>query len=305
MDRMVVIGATGLLGQYLYSEAVSRGSEVVGTYLDHAPAEGRYSSLDITDEREVSALLGDIRPSAVILAAALTSVDYCEHHPSEAWTVNAEGTLNVANACRAVGARLMYVSTDAVFNGQKGSRYYEFDTPDPQTIYGQTKLEGERLTMDADHHNIVARVSVLYGWSRLSIKENFVTWALNNLRSMRPLDLYEDVYSSPTYAPNCAQVLLDMLSGGARGVYHVAGPDCLSRYEMGQLVADTFDLDWTLCRRARAADLPEPRRRGGIGCLDSQKAEAEFGVRMVSFRDGLRAMRSLEGLQSRVPARRD
>ena len=157
----------------------------------------------MSDSAEVQKVLSDFSPELVLLPAAMTHVDNCERSPTLAWEVNAEGAMNVALTCRALGAKLLYVSTDYVFNGLKGTKYYEFETPDPVSVYGQTKLEGERVVLDADKHNLVCRVSVLYGWNRR--KDNFVTWMIKEMREGREVKLFDDQYVSPTYAPHCAR----------------------------------------------------------------------------------------------------
>ncbi len=296
MKRAMIIGAAGLLGQYLSAEAVKRGFDVTATFNRTRPEQGAVplAHLDITDADAVDTIISRIEPDVVFLPSALTNVDHCETHPQEAWAVNAEGTLNVASACKKAGAKLFYVSTDYIFSGEKGEKYYEFDTPDPISVYGQTKLEGERLTLDADRHNIVARVSVLYGWNRVSEKTNFVTWALANLRQGSEVKLFGDQRVSPTYAPNAASAMLTMAEGNASGTYHVAGPNCLSRHEMGLAIADAFGLDGSLCKNVRTEDVPLPARRGKVTCLDINKTQAEFNISMLSFTDGLSDMRATE-----------
>jgi dTDP-4-dehydrorhamnose reductase len=296
MKRAMIIGAAGLLGQYLSAEAVKRGLDVTATFNRTRPEQGAVPlvHLDITDADAVATIISRNEPDMVFLPSALTNVDHCETHPQEAWAVNAEGTLNVASACKDVKARLLYVSTDYVFNGEKGEKYYEFDTPDPMSLYAQTKLEGERLTLDADRHNIVARVSVLYGWNRVSDKTNFVTWVLKNLRQGSEVKLFGDQRASPTYAPNAADAMLTMAAGNASGLYHVAGPNCLSRHEMGLTIADAFGLDRSLCKNVRTEDVPLPARRGKMTCLDINKTQAEFNITMTSFVDGLSDMRATE-----------
>lgn len=294
--KLLIIGGTGLLGQYLVLEASQRGWEATATYHDNDAKMGTRTlvHMDVREEAEVNEVIRSAAPEAVIHVAGITDLDRCENDPREAWEVNAEGTYNVASACKSAGVRMLYVSTDAVFNGQKGARYYEFDTPDPLGIYAQTKLEAERLTIDADHRNTIARVSLLYGWNRLSEKRNFVTWALEEMRAGRPVELFLDRKATPTYTPNCAQALLKMLAGGSRGIYHVAGPDCMDRYEMGMTVANEFNLPPELCRRGSVRNADLAARRGENLCLSSQKAVSEFDLRMIGFRDGLKAMRSTE-----------
>ncbi|MDW5564347.1 MAG: SDR family oxidoreductase [Methanomassiliicoccus sp.] len=294
--KLLIIGGTGLLGQYLVLEASQRGWDVTATYHDNDSKMGTKTlvHMDLREEHEVGEVIRSAKPEAVIHAAGITDIDRCESNPQEAWAVNAEGAFNVASVCKTEGVPMLYVSTDAVFNGEKGERYFEFDTPDPLSIYAQTKLEAERLTLDADHRNTVARVSLLYGWNHMSEKHNVVTWLMGEMQAGRSVDLFTDRRTTPTYAPHCAQVLLRMLRGGSRGIYHVAGPDCMDRYEMGMAVASEFNLDPKLCRHGTMSNANLIARRGRNLCLSSQKAESEFDLRMMHFRDGLKAMRSTE-----------
>ena len=296
MKRAMIIGAAGLLGQYLSAEAVDRGMDVTATFNRTRPEQGAAPlvHLDITDADAVDTVIARARPDIVFLPSALTNVDRCETHPQEAWAINAEGTFNVASACKAAGAKLFYISTDYVFNGEKGEKYYEFDTPDPVNVYGQTKLEGERLTLDSQRHNVVARVSVLYGWNRILDGTNFVTWVIDNLRRGSEVKLFGDQRVTPTYAPNAANAMLTMALGNASGLYHVAGPNCMNRYEVGMHIANAFGLDSSLCKNVRTDDVPLPARRGRVTCLDINKTQAEFNITMTSFVDGLADMRATE-----------
>lgn len=296
MKRAMIIGAAGLLGQYLTARAAARGLNVTATFNRTRPEQKEFPlvHLDITDAIAVETAIYKADPDVVFLPSALTNVDECEKFPQKAWAINAEGTLNVASACKVAGARLFYISTDYVFNGEKGGKYYEFDTPDPVNVYGQTKLEGERLTVDADRRNIVARVSVLYGWNRVSEKTNFVTWVINELRQGREVKLFGDQYVTPTYAPNAADVMLTMAEGNAVGIYHVAGPNCLSRYEMGIHIAEAFGFDTSLCKKVRTEDVPLMAKRGKLTCLDINRVQAEFNIDMDAFTTGLADMRATE-----------
>ncbi|MDD1773040.1 MAG: dTDP-4-dehydrorhamnose reductase [Methanomassiliicoccales archaeon] len=297
MRRIAVVGAGGLLGQHVTAEALERGYNVLGTFHDTSvpPSGIEAARLDITDEDETHEVLRRFAPEGVILTSALTNVDYCERNPSKAWAVNAEGTLNVVQACGLVGAKLLYVSTDYVFNGEKGSPYMEFESPDPLSIYARTKLEGERLTMDASTRNLVCRVSVLYGWNKLSPKQNFVTWVIDSLRRGKEVPLFHDQTASPTYAPHCAKVLLGLLESNLRGIFHASGPDCASRYDIGMKVAEVFQLDASLVKRTTTEGSKLIARRPACSCLDVGKVERELNMKMLPVEEGLRDMRATEG----------
>ena len=290
------MGAGGLLGQHVAAEALARGYHVLGTFHDVPvpPSSIEAARLDMTNAEETLQIIRRFAPEAVVLTSALTNVDYCERNPSKAWAVNAEGTLNVVQACDAVGAKLLYVSTDYVFSGDKGSRYMEFESPDPLSIYARTKLEGERLTMDASTKNIVCRVSVLYGWNRVSQKQNFVTWVIDSLRRGKEVALFHDQTVSPTYVPHCAKVLLGLLENNSRGVFHTSGPDCVSRHDVGVKIAEVFGLDPSLIKRIATEESELVARRPVCSCLDVKKVEGELNMKMLPLEEGLRDMRSTE-----------
>jgi len=288
-----VIGASGLLGQYVMAEAQGLGWAASGTYNSSRPQEeGSMLQLDITEPEAVMDALSSEGPDMVVLCSALTNVDQCEREPNLAYRVNMEGALNVASACRSNGIKMVYISTDYVFNGLKGGRYHEFETPDPSGVYARSKLEGERVTLDADKRNLVCRVSVIYGWNRIGAKNNFVTWIIDSLRNGRTVRLYHDQFVSPTYAPSAARAILDLAAKGARGVYHTSGPDCLSRQQIGVAVAEAFGLDQGLITAVSTEEMPLLAPRPPRSCLSVDKAEAELDRPMTDLRQGLELMRN-------------
>lgn len=294
MSRVAVIGGSGLLGQSLVSLAKAQGDTVLSTYQSKpVNIDGvQSSSLDLKDANATRKLLHDFRPDIVLLPAAMTNVDACEKSPTMAWEINAEGPLNVAQICLGLKAKVIYVSTDYVFNGLKGSHYHEFESPDPISIYGQTKLEGERCVLDADKHNLVCRVSVLYGWNPL--KDNFVSWMIKELRLGKQITLFKDQFVSPTYAPHCAEVLLKLARTDVHGVLHTSGPDCMSRYEMGLAVAKEFKLDKNLIKPILTKEASLVARRPERSCLAVDKVESMLQAEMLPFTEGIRRMREME-----------
>lgn len=304
MKRLAVIGASGLLGQYVVSEALKKGYEVVGTYFSREPLfDIEMVKLDIQDREETESVLRSIDPDGVIHTAAMTSVDECERRPDAARKINVEGTWNVARTCKTISSPMIYISTDYVFNGMKESRYRETDIPDPLNTYGRTKLEGEKITLNASPKNMVCRVSVLYGWNRVSPKNNFVTWVIDSLRNSRRILLFEDQKTSPTYAPFCARLLIDLLfskerrsdtQDGGSGIYHTSGRNCIDRYNFGLKIAEVFDLDDSLINRVRSRHLNQSAERPINSCLDVGKIEKELDIRIPSLEDSLESMRKEE-----------
>lgn len=290
----MVVGASGLLGQHMMSAGNEMGLAMTGTYNTVKEGIPGAIQMEITNPDSVSRGLEAACPELVVLCAAMTNVDQCEREPDAAYKVNMEGTLNVAAECRSSGAKLVYISTDYVFNGLKGMRYHEFEPVDPLSIYAKSKLEGERVTLDAGRGNLVCRVSVVYGWNRVSGKSNFVTWIVDSLRNGNEVRLYDDQYVSPTYAPSAARDILELGLGKLKGVCHVSGPDCLSRYEIGTMVAEVFGLDASLLKAVSTAEMPLLAKRPAVSCLGVDLAESELGRPMTGLRQGLELMKASE-----------
>lgn len=291
-----MIGASGLLGSKLMEQARGR-YETVGTYNPEVDGKDmwRLAPLDIGSKEEVEALFKKTSPDTVILTAAMTNVDTCERYPLLANRVNASGPALVARSCNAVEAKLVHVSTDYVFDGTKRRRYTETDAPRPISVYGTSKLAGERAVLSTDPNAIVARPAVLYGWSPLENKDNFVTWVLKKMRKGEKAPLFQDQFISPTLADDLARTLLDLAEKDVSGVWHVSGPDCLDRPTCGRMIAKAFGMDEALAVGVPSSSISLPAKRPAYSCLDVSKVEEMLGRKMVKFENGLRTMKEQEG----------
>ncbi len=293
--RLLVIGASGLLGSKLYSQAGGR-YDISGTYNPEVDGKGslRLDPLDIGSKDEVEKLFSKTSPEVVILCAAMTNVDACEKQPLVANRVNATGPELVARSCKKAGARLVHVSTDYVFDGAKNRRYTEEDLPRPISVYGSSKLAGERAVMSTLPGAVVARPAVLYGWNPIEGKDNFVTWVLKKLRAGEKATLFDDQWISPTYADDLASTLLELGERDVKGIWHVSGPDCLDRPSCGRMICKVFGLDERLIVPSPSSSVSLPAKRPRYSCLDVSKVEKLLGRKTVSFQSGLEMMRERE-----------
>jgi len=226
-------------------------------------------------------------------------VDYCETHRKEAWKVNVEGTRNIAEACREVGAKMIFISTDYVFDGKK-EIYTEEDTPNPLSYYPKTKLEAERLVKEAGINHVIARPSVIYGWNPSELAGlqsssgkpvNFVVWAIDKLKKKEKINIVTDQFSSPTLAGNLAEVLLVLSKSGKQGVYHTAGKTCINRFMFAKKIAEVFELDESLIKPVTSDMFKQVAERPKRCCLDATKVERELGVRFLTVEEGLMKMK--------------
>ncbi len=211
--RYVLIGATGQLGFDL-----SRTFDLPGTLLTP-----RHADLDVLDAQRAVAALRALRPTHVVNTAAWNAVDAAESEPRRAFALNAEAVGTLADACRALGARLVHFSTDYVFDGAKGAPYAEADTPNPLSAYGESKLAGERLARERCEHALVIRVSGLFGIARSAGKSgtNFVETMLWLAREGRPLRVVADQVLGPSYTLDVARAVWRVIAAGHTGLCHV------------------------------------------------------------------------------------
>ena len=230
-----------MLGQQLVYLLKQKNFEVYATYHSEPVNEDCFLPLDITNKVDTEVLIKEIKPDAIVLTAAFTNVDKCEELKNIAFSVNVAGTSNVASAAEAVSAKIVYVSTDYVFNGEKG-KYKETDETDPVDYYGLTKLKGEEQVQKFCSDYIIARTSVLYGIH----KPNFVTWTISELEQNKPISIVTDQIISPTHTLDLSEQILALLREDGNGVFHTAGGEIISRFDFAVQTAKLFDFDVAL-----------------------------------------------------------
>jgi len=269
--KILVTGASGLLGSRLVELAITRGHEVCSTYHAHPVTRGNPRRLDLTEEKEVRRCLTEERPEVVIHSAAITDVDFCERNPELAMDVNGSVTGSLAEACFDAGSYLVYVSTDYVFDGKSGL-YKESDEPKPINVYGQSKLLGEQRVLQESADFCVARTSVLYGWGR-EHRPNFATWLHENLSANRKVTVVTDQYASPTLNTNLARMLIEVAERRIHGILHLAGNTRVSRYEFALMLTKQFGFNENLVTPVKAEATQWIARRPFDSSLSVAKAQ--------------------------------
>lgn len=245
-------------------------------------------ALDITQTPGALELMVKLRPSVVVHTAAETNVDLCETDHEHARRINVEGTANVVEGCMKVGTRMIFISTDYVFDGIKGN-YSEIDQPNAISYYGLSKLEAERIvTSKLPDNALIIRTSVLYGWH--PNRPNFATWVIKSLREHQTLRVVKDHINSPTLADNLASAIRVAIERNSGGLLHVAGSERISRFDFACRIAKSFDLDENLLVPVEMRDLSWAAKRPRDSSLDVAKAEKELGIELFNVSRGLEEM---------------
>lgn len=287
MDRLLVTGASGLLGSKIVLLA-RRNYEVIPLH-NVKSLHPDSLKLDITDQKQVLDLFSRLKPDVAVHTAAETSVDKCETWKELAWKINVEGTRNVAAACTEIGAKIVYISTDYVFDGEKGL-YIEGDIPNPINHYGITKLEGENQVEKLCKNYVILRTSVLYGWHPW--KRNFATWIINSLKQKKEISIAEDHYNTPTLADNLAEITTEAVQKDLQGLYHASGSQRISRYKFAQQIAKTFNLDHSLIKPIKMKQITAwIAKRPKDSSLNINKIKSRLKTRPLNIDEGTRKMK--------------
>jgi dTDP-4-dehydrorhamnose reductase len=280
-----IIGASGQVGEHLFRAISQAGLPVVGTYHSHSLAG--LERLDVTQREDVVSFLNRIKPSVIYLPAAQANVEYCESHAGETYRTNVSGLAHVVQVANQLGAKVVCFSSEAVFDGEAGP-YREEHPANPICRYGWQKLLLEHHLALHAKDCLIARTSVVYSWERQG--KNFVIRLVRTLRSGCAMKVPVDQIGTPTYAPNLAQVVLDLVTSKASGVYHVAGSKPANRYEFALEAARVFGLDPRLILPVSTQELGQiaPRPLNAGMCIE--KAAAKSRIPLVDYRAGLRMM---------------
>ncbi len=289
---LLITGAGGMLGRDLISAIEAAG---------HRALPFTRAELDVTDVDALRARFAELRPQAVIHCAAATAVDACEQTPDDAYRVNAWGSWAVATAAEAVGAKLVLVSTDFVFDGVGLRPYTEFDPVRPINVYGASKLAGEEAAQRACSWVAVARTQWLFGLHG----RPFPLAILNAAAQGRPLRVVTDQVGSPTFTPDLAAKLVWLAEQPCPGIYHLSNAGVASRYEWATETLRLAGWDDIPVARATSAEFPTPAVRPAYSALRNYALELR-GVPLLrpwreALADYVAQLRATGALPERVP----
>lgn len=285
--RALVIGASGLVGGALLRVLERNSTAVIATYRSRAFPGGLL--LDVRDAAAVERLMDEAHPDVVFLPIIPPGgVDYCEAHPEEAAAVQVQGTRHVAEAVGRQGARLVYYSSDYVFDGRKGP-YVEEETPCPLNVYGRMKWEGEQVVQALGAKSLILRTTTVYGWDRTS--PNFAMQIWEKLGTGQAMRVPDDQQTTPTLAEYLAEISFRLVQMGVEGVVNVAGKDLLLRSDLGKALAGAFGLDANLIVPVPTAQLGQRAGRPLQGGLRTDKLRALLGTEPLDINESLKRLR--------------
>jgi dTDP-4-dehydrorhamnose reductase len=303
LERLLIIGVSGLTG-YKLAKISSNDFNVFGTY-NHRAVKIRNSEiyqLDKTDTIKTTQLINKINPDVIIDCSALHNVDYCEKNNEETKRVNVDAPKLIAELCRKIEARMIYLSTDYVYDGTE-KHYTEESTPNPLNYYGLSKLMGEKEIAKTGIDHAICRTSLIFGWNPQELKgissssgksQNYAIWAINKLRNHENLRIVTDQYSTPTFADNLAEALFKIAKNNITGLYHIAGKNCLNRYDFTIKIAEIFNLNRDIIAPTTSDQFKQTAKRPMRCCLDVSKAENTLKMKFLTAEEALIKMKEQE-----------
>jgi dTDP-4-dehydrorhamnose reductase len=277
MRKILVIGSKGMLGRDLVEVLRSslRSDKVFGWDIDE---------IDITEENKTATKIESLQPGIVINIAAYTDVDGCELHEEKAFAINAEGMRHVALGAGRCGGKVVYLSTDYIFDGKKGKPYFEDDPPHPLNVYGRSKLKGEQYVQELAKDGLVVRTQWLYG----KYGNNFVASILRQAREKEVLSVVDDQIGSPTYTIDLSKAISLLIQREARGIFHVANSDFCTWYDYAQRILALSGVRGVKVLPISSKELSRSAPRPSYSVLDTQKLKREAGMTLRPWFEALK-----------------
>jgi dTDP-4-dehydrorhamnose reductase len=290
---ILITGITGLLGTALVKQE-NKGRDILGLYLgDYAMQDSksiRYRVCDICDKDKLFGLVSEGEVEYIIHMAGLANVDVCEREQVLGRHSNVDGTNNICELAKLKNAKLVYVSSNAVFDGENPP-YSEEDEPNPINRYGAMKLECEALVKERLNDFLIVRPIIMYGLNNPNERSNFVLWVLDKMRQGEKINIVTDVYENPLLSNQCADIVWQLIDSGKTGTYHIAGNNIISRYEAALQIAKVFDMDASLINPVLSEFFTNLALRPKNTSYNTQKIKKELNVELFSFEEGCRLLK--------------
>ncbi|HDI51539.1 dTDP-4-dehydrorhamnose reductase [candidate division KSB1 bacterium] len=287
MESILITGGSGFLGGALIVRAISKHWKVFATYHKHPPQfdDVNWLPLDLSDFSSIQQIFQYSNPDVVIHTAALTHVDWCEAHQCETKLVNVLGTEILAKLCQEHNTRLIYVSTDLVFDGEKGN-YSEEDKTNPVSYYGWSKLEGEKLVQINCENHVIARSALMYGRPALR-GTSFSEWLRTTWAMGKITPLFYDQYRTPIEVNNLADALLELASNSFVGTIHLGGSQKIDRVTFGNILARILGVSADLICKVSMKEATNVALRPQDVSLNISKAQTLLRTQFLNCEEGL------------------
>jgi len=289
--KVVVTGSNGLLGQTLVDMllkfpkqyqvyGLSRGKNISGR------SDFEYMEVDLTNDQKLKDILTNIKPDAIVHTAAMTNVDACEEDKEGCLQLNIEVVKTISNVCKELNCYLVHISTDFIFDGQKGY-YKETDVPNPLSFYGESKLQSENIVLNSGVSASILRTILVYGKVNNLKRNNIVLWVKEMLENKKEITIVDDQYRMPTYVVELALACKVCIDTSANGVFNISSSKLLSIFEIAKEIANVFELDSSYIQPISTAKLNQRANRPVKTGFDLTKTKTELNFHPKTFKEDL------------------
>lgn len=287
MKRLLITGGSGFLGGHLITQAREKYHVTATYFRQRYPISSvRWEYFDLTAIDRIESFIEAVYPDAIIHNAAMTLVDECEQKSDQAFLTNVMATAEIARIAKRRSIRLIYVSSDMVFDGKKGN-YREDDDVNPVNYYGKTKVLAEESIKSVCKDYVIARSALIYGGA-ITSSNSFVEKTLHHIRKGQPINLFYDQYRSPILVDNLAEALVELAEHPFIGTIHLGGSERLNRYDFGLIMADIFHFSITLLNCCSMYDFVTPAKRPQDVSLNISRARDILITKFLNCKEGLR-----------------
>ena len=275
--KLYVTGIAGLLGNNIVKKLVDR-CEITGIdILDLQIPNITYEHFSLYETEKLRNHIKNVKPDVVIHTAAAVNVDECEENPDWAYELNEETTKKIAEICDSLGIKMVYISSDAVFDGEKEELYKETDEVNPLNVYAKTKLGGEKWVLQYPD-NIVFRTNI-YG-QNIQNKKSFGEWIVSSLEEGKTINMFEDIDFSPILVSDLAEIIYKSLEKNLSGLYHVCATGCISKYEFGIRLKEIFGIDSGAINKTQRETMHFKAKRSKHMGMSNEKITKELGIKI-------------------------
>ena len=283
--KILLFGGTGFVGSTFINYSKDT-FEIFYTYNNNKINFDKTTSYKInllTENKKIPSIINNFKPNIIIHTVAYSSVDFCEANHELANELHVNATKIIVDNAIKNNSKVIFLSTDAVFEGELNKKYNESDIPKPINYYGITKLNAEKIVLEKPN-NVVLRTAVVYGWHE---KSRFTNWILDYLGQNKTVDPFVDQFNTPTLVDDLAKSMIKIIEKDVSGLFHATGKTCLNRYEFALKLADSFGYDKKLVLPVTSKEKKQDAPRPSSTCLDSSKLEKTINFQFSDIEKGI------------------
>jgi dTDP-4-dehydrorhamnose reductase len=284
MLKILVLGGNGLIGRKIV-EKFKNKFDIISTYKNKPPSNNT-QSVKVSLPKDIAILenlIEKMKPDIIINTMAYSNLDFCEEHKEETFLLHVKMTDEISSICSKINSKMIFISTDYVFDGKQYKKYTEDDKPNPINYYGHTKVLAEEIVLK-DPKNVVLRTSLVYGYGE---RVRFMKYVIDSLKNGNKIFAYNDIFNSATNLDELVEAIEKVIKKDAKGIFHLVGSTCVTRYDFAKIIARKFGFDESLVKSISIKASNMKAKRPVKPCLDNSKCSKILGYNFSNIELGV------------------